>query len=70
MPDAKTPARPTETTMACADCGQVMVVRVNKATQTEFLGCSKYPLCDHTEPLPEWLRLKKLGAPQLPGFEV
>lgn len=61
--------RPEPTTIACESCGQTMVVRVNRETGSEFLGCATYPTCTSTMPLPEWLRLKKAGAAMLPGLE-
>lgn len=38
-------------------CGLQMVERKNKATGEVFYGCTKFPLCRHTEqvdPLAEW----------------
>ena len=72
MPEqpTSTKPKPAETTIACADCGQTMVVRMNRERQSEFLGCSQYPTCTNTQPIPEWLRLKKAGAAMLPGMEV
>lgn len=33
----------------CDKCGAPMVRRKNKAKRTEFLGCSNYPNCRHTQ---------------------
>lgn len=33
----------------CSKCGQPMVKRRNKLKNNEFLGCSQYPKCNHTE---------------------
>jgi ssDNA-binding Zn-finger/Zn-ribbon topoisomerase 1 len=36
-----------------ANCCGVLVERYNKIQHNKFLGCSRYPECDHTEPLEE-----------------
>ena len=35
----------------CAECGAPMVVR--SGTRGKFLGCSKFPKCKHTQPVPD-----------------
>lgn len=55
-------------TKHCPDCGARLAVRANRATGEEFLGCSKYPSCKHTEPLPEHVKMQLAGAEMLPGF--
>lgn len=57
-----------EITKPCPECGGRLVVRVNRQNDTEFLGCASYPVCTHTEGVPEYLRLRKLGFAELPGF--
>ena len=42
----------TEIKKACPRCGQPMTVRVNGETGEEFLGCTTWPGCTATEPLP------------------
>ena len=54
---------------ACPECGQPLTIRVNSTTQQEFLGCGQYPECQHTEPLPMDVILRRQGAATLPGFE-
>lgn len=49
--------------------GHRLVVRKNRETGGDFLGCSQWPECQHTEPLPESLRLRLAGAPCFPGME-
>lgn len=58
-----------ETTIGCPDCGRKLVIRTNRETGQDFLGCPRYPDCQHTQPLPEWVRLKRAGAAMLPGLE-
>lgn len=63
----------TETiTKACPGCGPTvrLVIRINRQTGHEFLGCPRWPGCGYTEPLPESIRLRRAGARELPGFET
>lgn len=55
---------------SCPKCGRRLVYRTNQLDRSTFLGCSTWPACDHRQPLPEELRLKALGHPMLPGFDV
>ncbi len=52
-------------TKSCPKCGEPLVIRTNRQTGQEFLGCSQYPRCTHTEELPEYFQLKRAGAPTL-----
>ena len=56
-------------TKTCPECGKPLFVRTNRETGQLFLGCSQYPECDHTEPLPEDLVLRAQGATTFPGME-
>ena len=53
----------------CPKCGWALALRVNKATGRDFLGCAQYPECDHTEPVPEDVKMREAGAATLPGFD-
>ena len=55
--------------IACPDCGKPMVVRVNRETGAEFLGCSQWPKCTATQPLPAYVHMARAGGQALPGFE-
>jgi ssDNA-binding Zn-finger/Zn-ribbon topoisomerase 1 len=46
-----------------------MEVRRNRLNDSEFMGCTGFPECRHTEGIPEHLRLRALGAIPMPGFE-
>lgn len=46
---------------ACPRCGQLLEIKRNRSTQEEFLGCSAWPQCTYTEPLPETIKLKRQG---------
>jgi hypothetical protein len=46
-----------------------MVERTNSVNGSTFLGCTGYPdFCSETAKLPEYIRLKRAGAAELPGF--
>ncbi len=49
-------------------CGGVMVRRTNRATGEDFLGCDQYPICVETMPIPESIRMRQAGAPELDLF--
>ena len=54
---------------ACPECSQPLVVQKNGETGVEFLGCSLYPQCTHSEALPEDVKMRMQGAATLPGFD-
>ena len=56
-------------TKTCPHCAQSLVVRANGETGEEFLGCSQYPACKYTEPLPIDIVMRRSGVATLPGFE-
>ena len=45
-----------------------LVVRTNRMNDTQFLGCPNWPLCQHTQPIPQDLIMRAQGATELPGF--
>lgn len=56
--------------VSCPDCGRPMAERENSANGSKFLGCTGYPdFCNRTAKLPEYIRMTRAGADQLPGFE-
>lgn len=55
--------------MLCPDCQSHLVERTNTKNGTTFMGCSRYPDCNHTEPVPTWLTMRRQGAAALPGFD-
>lgn len=59
----------TDYWLTCPKCGSRMVERVNGQTGEPFLGCSHWPTCLFTHPLPEHVKLRRLGATSLPGFD-
>ncbi len=55
---------------ACLKCGKDLAVRVNGETHEEFLGCSQYPECEHTEPLPSGHYPAPSGSGDAPRFVI
>ncbi|MCH8146965.1 MAG: type I DNA topoisomerase [Planctomycetes bacterium] len=57
-----TPAKPKPipTNVPCDECGESMVIRTGRNGQ--FLGCSKYPKCRHSTPMPEGETAETLAA--------
>jgi ssDNA-binding Zn-finger/Zn-ribbon topoisomerase 1 len=56
----------TTATMTCPQCGSAMKVR--RGGHGEFLGCSRYPACKATSPLPIGFAPKPSGPPpEAPG---
>ena len=53
-------------TKLCPRCKKhLLVLRTNSQDGSQFLGCSSYPECKHTEGLPEALRLRLAGVPDM-----
>lgn len=57
MPGAVKP-KPVPTEVACEKCGEHMVIRNGRTGP--FLGCSKYPKCRNSQPLPEGTTVESL----------
>jgi DNA topoisomerase-1 len=49
----------------CPKCGRRLTIKRNSETGEEFLGCTGFPDCRHTEPLPEAIRLRRAGQKDL-----
>ena len=63
--------RPSRVIKPCPVCGHLLHIRMNHETGHEFLGCSTWPDCDHTEEVPQDILMDRLGedrAPRLEGF--
>lgn len=58
-----------EITKRCPECGGELLIRTNRQTDSQFIGCTGWPECTHTEPLPESLKMRLAGHPVLPGME-
>lgn len=53
----------------CPTCGRELQIRTNRHNDTQFIGCTGWPDCTHTEGIPETLRMRLMGAPELPLFD-
>jgi len=60
--EAPTPERPKPipTVVPCDECGEHMVIRAGRTGQ--FLGCSKYPKCRFSKPLPDGTTAEALAT--------
>lgn len=56
-----------EVEISCPECRHdtQLIVRTNRHTGNQFLGCPNYPDCRHTRGIPESIRLRLAGQPQL-----
>ncbi|UCE60025.1 MAG: type I DNA topoisomerase [Phycisphaerales bacterium] len=59
VPGAARP-KPIPTDIPCDECDEPMVIRQGRSGQ--FLGCSKYPKCKFSKPLPEGATAESLAA--------
>jgi DNA topoisomerase-1 len=59
MPSPARP-KPIPTEVPCEECGEPMVIRDSRGSK--FLGCSKYPKCRFSKPLPEGITAEELAA--------
>ena len=53
----------------CEACGKPTVIRINRTNNSEFLGCSRWPECTATQPIPTYLAMVRAGAQPLPGLD-
>ena len=54
----------------CPQCGAPRVERTNRDSGVNFIGCSRWPDCQWTMPLPVDITMRRLGATPLPGFDA
>ena len=55
---------------SCPQCRAPLVERTNRASGEPFLGCSSWPDCTFSTPIPEDVRMRRAGAMTLPGMEA
>ena len=60
------PVQPRTSAKNCPECGQPLTPRTNRITKTEFLGCSNWPACKYTEPMPQDIIMRRMNHPELP----
>ena len=57
-----------QTTILCKHCQLSppnLIVRTNRKTGGQFLGCPNFPECTYKEPIPESMYMQVLGQEQL-----
>jgi len=56
-----------EVNKRCPKCAipRKLVVRTNRQNGSQFLSCPNWPKCNHTEQIPESLKMQLLGQPTL-----
>ena len=57
---AKAKPKPIQTDIPCDECGEPMLIRTGRSGQ--FLGCSKYPKCRFSKPLPNGSQPEVVGS--------
>ena len=45
-----------------------LVIRTNRQSGNQFLGCPNWRRCEYTQPIPESIRMEAIGASRLPGM--
>ena len=53
----------------CPQCHALLVERTNRANGSTFLGCSAWPACTFSTPIPADVLMRRAGAQALPGME-
>ena len=59
------PEKQPEIKLTCPECSAELVIRTNRTTQEQFLGCRRYPTCLHTQPLTPYIKAKLAGHPTM-----
>lgn len=56
-----------EVAITCPKCGPAtkLKVRENHQNGSQFLGCPNWPQCDHTQGIPEHVKMEAAGQPRL-----
>lgn len=51
----------------CPSCAPLrkLIVKTNRHTDSQFLGCPNWPECNYTRPIPESIRMEQAGQPKL-----
>ena len=56
----------SEVNVYCTECNDTkLIVRTNKKTGHQFLGCPQWPQCSYTREIPDELILRALGQKEL-----
>jgi len=54
-----------ETEISCPKCGARLLVKENRYSGRQFLGCPRWPDCDHTQEIPESMIMRATGQREL-----
>lgn len=54
-----------QTSIPCGDCDKKLIVKTNRATGSQFLGCPDWPECLYTRPIPESWIMRVNGQEEL-----
>ena len=62
----------SEVNLNCPECipSRKLIVKENRHTGHQFLGCPNWPRCGYTAGIPESMKMIAQGAQVLPGFEL
>ncbi len=67
-------AKEQHTIGICPRCGKELIIRVSRASHKQFVGCSGYPKCNCSYPLPQATLVVKTAKPcpfdNLPVVEI
>jgi len=53
------------TQILCPECGQKLIIKTNRHTDHQFLGCPNFPECTYTRGIPEEWKMREQGQPGL-----
>lgn len=51
----------TLSALNCPKCGRRLQIKRRRKDGRNFLGCTGYPECEHTQPLPQDVAMRALG---------
>lgn len=55
----------SEVSIYCEQCHCKLIVRTNKKTGHQFLGCPNWPECTETREIPDEIKLRAMGQKEL-----
>ena len=53
--------KPTDILCPVCDDGTVLIVKTNRQSDHQFLGCPKWPECEYTRGIPEEWKMREAG---------
>lgn len=59
-----------QTEKTCPHCGSNLVVRTNRANDSQFLACPRWPECSYTSGIPEDMKMRAAGQRGLFDLEA